>query len=202
MKIRIARGLAALLPAAALFCAGCSSAGRANVSPVPGLAPALVSAPAAGRPAGRSKDPKKSLFVIERSLNSNVVHYDAQLDPDGRLDPKEPVIGYWVMLAEQGQIAQLNWIEQLRAYGFTTELNPSGNTYKMTLSSAPGRPMLIKNVGEDVRAEGLINGRPAIIERIYVKLSEGVLGPKVKTIEVHGTSLLTGEHSREIIEPD
>jgi hypothetical protein len=38
------------------------------------------------------------LFIIERSKNSNVVHYDARLTADGELAAEEPVIAYWVML--------------------------------------------------------------------------------------------------------
>src|ERR1039457_4263601 len=43
------------------------------------------------------------LFIIERNKNANVVHYDAQLTADGKLDPKRPVIAYWVMLAQGGR---------------------------------------------------------------------------------------------------
>jgi len=38
------------------------------------------------------------LFIIERSKNANIVHYDAQLTASGKLDPNEPVIVYWVLL--------------------------------------------------------------------------------------------------------
>ena len=47
------------------------------------------------RPRPRSKT--SPLFIIERNKNANVVHYDARLTADGKLDPKEPVIAYWVM---------------------------------------------------------------------------------------------------------
>ena len=41
-------------------------------------------------------------------MNANVVHYDARLTADGKLDPKEPVIAYWVMLAKDGHRQKLN----------------------------------------------------------------------------------------------
>ena len=47
------------------------------------------------------------LFIIERSKNANVVHYDARLTADGKLDPKEPVIAYWVLLAKDGRREKL-----------------------------------------------------------------------------------------------
>lgn len=46
-------------------------------------------------------DFSQSLFVLERSTNANVIHYDAKITSDGTTDPKEPVIAYWVMSAEE-----------------------------------------------------------------------------------------------------
>ena len=47
------------------------------------------------------------LFIIERSTNANVVHYDARLTADGNLDPEEPVIADWILLAEDGRRKKL-----------------------------------------------------------------------------------------------
>jgi hypothetical protein len=79
------------------------------------------------------------LFIIERSKNANVVHYDARLNADGKLESREPVIAYWIMLAEDGRREDLNWIEKKKAYGFDITPDPSGNGYKMTVVSAPDR---------------------------------------------------------------
>src|SRR5258707_8107995 len=57
------------------------------------------------------------LFTIERSVNGNVVHYDARLK-DGKLDPQQPVVVYWVM-GESGRHQELNFLERLKAYGFS-----------------------------------------------------------------------------------
>jgi hypothetical protein len=46
----------------------------------------------------------QSLFRIERSKNANIIQYDAQIGADGKLDKREPIVGYWVRLAEQGQV--------------------------------------------------------------------------------------------------
>src|ERR1700704_665677 len=71
------------------------------------------------------------LFVIERSVNSNVVHYDARIGADGKLDPMQPVVAYWIMGAEDGRRQELNLLERTRAYGFS--IQPQGaDSYKMT----------------------------------------------------------------------
>ncbi len=156
---------------------------------------ALLAVPAA---AGIKTSP---LFIIERSKNANVVHYDAQLTADGKLDPKEPVIAYWVMLAEDGRREKLSWIEKKEAYGFTIKPDSSVNGYKMTLVAAPEQQITVKKEKGAVRAEAVIDGRPSVLEKMYINASEGVLGPKVQYIEVYGKDLQTGKERREKMAP-
>ena len=73
-------------------------------------------------------DFSQSLFVLERSTNANVIHYDAQITSDGTIDPKEPVIAYWAMLAEkEGKREELNALEKSLAYGFTIRKDDTGD---------------------------------------------------------------------------
>ena len=116
------------------------------------------------------------LFIIERSKNANVVHYDARLTADGKLDPKEPVIAYCVMLAEDGRRKELNWIEKKMAYGFDIKPDPSVSGYKMTMVADPQRPITVKKEGNAVRAEVVIDGRPAVFEKMYINASDGLDG--------------------------
>ena len=141
------------------------------------------------------------LFIIERNVNANVVHYDARLTSDGKLDPKNPVIAYWVMLAEDGRREELGWIEKKKAYGFTIKPDPAVNGYKMTLVAAPERQIAVKKEKDAVRAEAVINGRPAVLEKMYINASDGLTGPKVHYIEVYGKDLQTGEQRREKMVP-
>ena len=141
------------------------------------------------------------LFIIERSKNANVVHYDAQLTADGKLDPKEPVIAYWVLLAKDGRREELSWIEKKKAYGFTIKPDPSVNGYKMTLVAAPKRQITVRQERDAVRAEVVINGRPAVFEKMYINASDGLTGPKVQYIELYGKDLQTGEKRREKMVP-
>jgi Domain of unknown function (DUF4833) len=141
------------------------------------------------------------LFIIERSKNANVVHYDARLTTDGKLDPTEPVIAYWIKLAEDGRREKLSWIEKKKAYGFTIKPDSSVNGYKMTLVAAPEQQITVKNEKDAVRAEALIAGRPAVLEKMYINASDGLTGPKVQYIEVYGKDLQTGENRREKMVP-
>lgn len=137
------------------------------------------------------------LFIIARSKNTNVVHYDARLTADGKLDPSEPVTAYWVMLAEDGRRKKLNWIEKRKAYGFTIKPGVSANSYTMTLVAYPEHQITVKQEDDAVRAETIINGRPAVLGKMFINASEGLFGPTVLSIEVYGKDLQTGEMLRE-----
>ena len=189
---RATRRLAVFGLLAATVCAGgmgYAGAARAEGSAIAG--PALLPAAAQAK--------TQPLFIIERSKNANVVHYDARLDADGRLDPKEPVVAYWIMLAEDGRRENLNWIEKRKAYGFDIKPALSGNGYTMILVSAPDRPITVKKEGQVVRAELVIEGRPAVLEKMYINSSEELTGPRVRYIELHGKDIRTGKERSEKI---
>ena len=113
--------------------------------------------------------------------------------PTANLDPNEPVIAYWVLLAEDGRREELNWIEKKKAYGFHIKPDPSVNGYKMTVVAVPQGQITVKKDGDAIRAELVIDGRPAVLEKIYINATDGLLGPKVHYIELYGKDLKTGE---------
>jgi len=157
---------------------------------------ALLAAPAAA-----AQIKTLTLFIIERNVNANVVHYDARLTADGKLDSKEPVIAYWALIAGDGRREKLSWIEKKMAYGFTIKPNPSVNGYKMALVAAPEKQIIVKKEKDAVHAEVVINGRPAGLEKLHVHASDGLTGPKVHYIEVYGKDLKTGEELHEKMVP-
>jgi hypothetical protein len=133
------------------------------------------------------------LFIIERSTNANIVRYDARLTADGELDPVEPVIAYWVLLAEDGRREELNWIEKKKAYGFHIEPDASGGGCKMTIVAVPQGQITVKKDGDTIRAELAIDGHQAVLEKIFISASGGLLGPEVHYIELFGKDPETGE---------
>jgi Domain of unknown function (DUF4833) len=88
---------------------------------------------AAAASAVSTGDAQVPLFTIERNINGNVVHYDAQLK-DGKLDPQQPVVAYWVM-GEDGRHQELNLLEKLKAYGFSIFPDKQPEVFHMTLVS-------------------------------------------------------------------
>lgn len=148
----------------------------------------LASTAPAQRPAGYVP-----LFTIERSLNANVVHYDAKMSKDGRLDFREPVIAYWVMAAEDGRRQALNFLERTRAYGFTTLAEHLGESYKMFLVSDRGREIRIVDQNGAVHAEAIIAGAQAYLQRIFITARRSLLFDTVDSAELFGIDVTTGQ---------
>jgi hypothetical protein len=145
-----------------------------------------------------SKEPEiEHLFRIERSKNANVVQYDAQLTPEGKLNPEKPVIAYWVMHANNGKKEALNWVEKKMAYGFSVEYDTKGDFWIMDLVADIQRKIKVYKANGRYRAETLIDGRPAFIDRIYIESIEGAMRPKVKYMEFFGKGIKTGSNLYE-----
>lgn len=144
-------------------------------------------------------DTTKPLFVIERSINKNVVHYDAQLTEVGRFDPKAPAIAYWIMA--DGRREELNWVERTQAYGFTVEPGPHPDTYNIRLAAYKARPITILQAEHGPRAEVVIAGRLAILQKLYIEAVEILGVPKVHYVQLFGLDLKTNAPLTEKIPP-
>ncbi len=149
--------------------------------------------------ASASAETTVPLFVIERSINANVVHYDAQLMPDGKLDPKQPVVTYWIMLAEDGRREDLNWLERTKAYGFSIQPDSRPGAYRLTLVSYPKRQIRVYQDADGLKAEIVIANRPAILQKVYIDAVDRLGLPTVRYIELFGRDLRTRQELSEKI---
>jgi hypothetical protein len=83
------------------------------------------------------------------------------------------------------------------AYGINIKPYPSVNGYQMTIVAARQRSITVKKVGSAVRAEIVIAGRPAILEKMYIDAS----GHTVHYLELYGKDVQTGGKRFEKIIP-
>ena len=187
---------------AALSFAGCESLAKIKPAAAP-VPPPVAQKPAAPdkTKVAAAKQDSRPLFVIGRNKNANVIHYEANLDPDGELNPKWPVIAYWVLHAEDGRRKKLNWLEKKKAYGIKIKPASSRDGYTLTLAAAPWMPMAVRKAGDAVHVEAKINGRTAVLEKMFIQARDRLLGPKVEYIELFGKDLLTGQACSEKILP-
>jgi len=141
------------------------------------------------------------LFKIERNKNANIVQYDVQMDADGKLDPKEPVVAYWVRLAKEGQIEDLKWVEKRFAYGFKTKYNAKTNTATMDMAAKINRKIKVYEVQGEYRAETIIDGQSAYLEKIFISSKGKGASTKVTFFELFGKDEKTGEDRYEKLNP-
>jgi Domain of unknown function (DUF4833) len=159
----------------------------------------VIAATAAAASAVSAGDTQVPLFTIERSLNGNVVHYDAQLK-DGKLDPQQPVVAYWVM-GENGRRQELNLLEKLKAYGFSIFPDKQPEVFRMTLVSDKKKEIRVIHTGSEVRAEAQIGQCSAHLQKIFIESKKSWMVNLPEYAEMIGSDIRTGAQCRERVIP-
>ena len=142
-----------------------------------------------------------ALFHIERSKNANIVQYDVQVGADGKLFKKEPVVGYWIRLNEQGQKQSLSWLQKTFAFGFETKLDKSRESVELNMKADVGQAIKIVREGDIYRATVIIDGAPSYFEKMYIDATRHGLSLDVRYVELFGEDMKTREARYEKILP-
>jgi hypothetical protein len=140
------------------------------------------------------------LFTLGRSTNANVVEYSARFDAGGRLAPGHPFEVRWRMLATDGHVEGLSFLEQRFAYGFSSR-TLAHDTYELRLVSCPDRRIVVRRTEEGYDAETEIGGVPSKLDRVFVHATEGAFGPKVTAVDLYGASMRDGTPTFEQLRP-
>jgi len=139
------------------------------------------------------------LFVIERSVNGNTVHYDAKLK-DGKLDPQQPVVAYWI-LSENGKRQELNVLERLKAYGFSIRPDKEPEAYRMTLVADKKKEIRVVRMGAAVRAEAMIGPCEAYLQKIFIVSKKSFMINLPEYADMFGNDMSTGAECHERVTP-
>jgi len=142
------------------------------------------------------EDRSVPLFTIEKSSNANRVQYEARLTPDGHIDPRQPVTAYWIMAAENGRRQELNILERAKAYGFTIHQD-GPDSYRLWVVSHREKEIHVFRDGGTVRAEAVIGGRVARVEKIFIQMHKSFLLSFPDFGEMFGFDKETGEKRYE-----
>ncbi len=142
-----------------------------------------------------------SLFKIERSKNANIIQYDAQLGPDGKLHAKEPVVGYWIRLAEQGQAQKLSWVQRKFAFGFKATYNKDEDSVVLDMVADLGRLITVVRTNDGYKGTINISGARAYLDKIYIRSTGKGLSVEIDYIELFGKDVNNGEDRYERFEP-
>jgi hypothetical protein len=151
---------------------------------------ALLALPLLAAGAARGEERCGPLFVVARSLNANVVLYEAGFRSDGTLDPAKPLTVTWRLDAQDGRREGLNFVERIRAYGVDVAPRSGDDTWSVKVRALPTRPLVLHpGTGCPFVTTG-VGGRDAILRRVFVTAGGGLL-PRVASVELTGVDLET-----------
>jgi hypothetical protein len=153
-------------------------------------------------------------FIIERSLNKNIVVYEGLIHEESKqLRTDKPIDAYWLDIdpayveknRKNGKMHdrdELNLIERKMAYGVSWEpIEEEEGGYTMTLVALPKRKGIFKLVNGTPKAIMEINGQQCYMQSIYVESKQGMIGlPRVVYVVIKGVSIESGEPQEEKID--
>lgn len=166
---------------------------RMNRRVIVGGAAALLLAPPAV--AARARP----IFRIERSKNANVVQYDAIEEATETLAAREPVVAYWILLAEDGRREPLSSLDR-RAYGFKVAPE-KGGSWLLYLNATRDRSIRVLSWRGRWVAQIVIGNKSAVLSRIFVATDESAFLPRVKWVDLFGVDMVTGAPVTERLKP-
>jgi hypothetical protein len=140
------------------------------------------------------------MFIVERTTNANVVHYDARLSDDGEIDAKEPIAVYWTIGSADGKRQDLGFLERRLAWRFKVRKTSAGR-YIFSVVSLKQIEINVYRQGGLVRAEIPISGSPAYLRKIFVNIDGPLFSPNVNYIDLFGIDITTGAERHERITP-
>ncbi|MEJ2882104.1 DUF4833 domain-containing protein [Pedobacter sp. GR22-6] len=129
------------------------------------------------------------LFYLQRDPNTNTIICELNVDKNGVVDRKEPILVYWLRYAEKGEQEDLSYIQRKFAYGIQTK-ELAKDQFELRFVSHKKLPMYLQR-GEDKKFHVFVtvNQKKVQIERIFVRIEGGSFWlPNVKYVEIKGVN--------------
>ena len=138
----------------------------------------------------------RSLFFIQRNLNTNTIVYD--LDRvDGQVRKGHPIDAYWLRYGAEGAKKDLSWLQAVLAYGYTSK--KIEDSYRIKLKAYNDRYINLRSQDGKWLALMTINGKEVQLNNIYVYADESGIFPDVKYVDIYGTDVTSGQVIKERI---
>jgi hypothetical protein len=141
------------------------------------------------------------LFIIERSRDADVIHYEVNLLEDGSFNVTDPIRIYWVKHTKNGETGPLTKIQNNLAYGLKIiKSTPEKVEFQFVSFDQPMTLRKIKNGNYRVFTQ--IKGLEVEVEQIFVRFSGGSYWfPKIGQVEMYAVIPGAGEVVVEVIKP-
>jgi hypothetical protein len=125
-----------------------------------------------------AKTPNR-LFYIQHSNNHNTYVYDANIKK-GIIDSSQPINAYRIVYTKNGIKKPLSKIQKKLAYGMIL-LESKPNLFKLRLASTKKIYFyLIYDESEGARIYVTINNHKMYLNKMFVKLKNGIFGINIK----------------------
>lgn len=142
-------------------------------------------------------DSDNLLFYIQRNQNMNTVVYELNRLHDGTINQEYPMHVFWLRYSENGEVQELNYIQNKLAYGYESTLI-NNESFEFELVSYRKLKFYIgKDTHEKYKAFTKINSEMAQIINIYVYVEDFGLFPDVKYIELYGQTISNSSYVYE-----
>lgn len=144
---------------------------------------------------------EKSLFFLQRSQNANTIQYDINLETDGSINSDDPIDVYWLRYNGNGERRDLKWVERKMAFGVRHKQLGNG-VFEIKMIAYDDRRIIVHQNSEgEIDAKMKINGRTVRFKNIFIDMVENGWFPTIKSIELFGQDLQTGEKVYERFNP-
>jgi hypothetical protein len=149
-----------------------------------------------------SDNPGKLLFIVEQSINTNIVVYEANFQSNGKLDAEKPLKVYWILNEKGKKVEDVTYLEWKFAYGYDYKINSQGDFILQMKAFQDRTISIFKSNGNSYYGLIKIAGKIAKLEKIYVKCETSWTGPKIYYAELIGKEINTGTVVKEKIYKD
>ena len=145
------------------------------------------------------------LFYVQRSNNVNAIVYETNIGKDGKINREEPVHVYWKRYTSDSTVAELNYVQRKYAYGIESkEIEGKNGQFILNFVSYDKKKfyLLPDRERNGYQALTMINGKMAILDRVFIQLSGGTFWfPTITNIELKGRDTLTKQVVIENFKP-
>jgi Domain of unknown function (DUF4833) len=158
-----------------------------------------LTAPADAQPAGFPNPPltPNHLFYLQRTPNKNTIMCELNYK-SGKLAEDEPVHVYWLRYTENGEKAELSFIQRKFAYGMKCNKITAGRYQIYFVSYKKFKMELKAGADKKYHAFAVINNKESILTKIYLHINGGTFwSPNVEYVDVTGVDPASGQVVKE-----
>lgn len=129
----------------------------------------------------------KTLFIITRNFDTDILNYDLRLDDKGELVQDDPIHPYWIRNTQGGIIKELNSMQRKFAYGLEYDLLDS-DFYRFNFVSYDKMDLYLrKSTSGDYHVMTKVDGGFVIVKEIFLQVEKnGTIFnlPKLKWVDI------------------